>query len=323
MNEPPRGVPDDPGATRGGGNEDIKTSQGDGEGNERMQEQTIGGKPPSQQYEESEEACPRIDTEPRPEPNRRTSTSGQSAHDQTEDVPDVQARGNTIDETKGARKAVAKEKNQDEVPPQRKLELLLSSLNDSSPARPLTTELQLAAELYVAAVQRNHLEEEEKMEGLNKILNIKEKQRLLKLARVIGRTESRVAEAWDAALDKVLLLVAQAKWHLTKALDNVTSHLEVQCTPVLHEWIKVVKGSKDAATVVATPATTEEAKFMFNPAKYSEEDQQRLRALCLQQYDPAASKAECTEDEWRVAEGVAEGDILCRTLPPVLMKKAS
>ncbi|KAL3665569.1 hypothetical protein V7S43_009603 [Phytophthora oleae] len=216
------------------------------------------------------------------------------------------------------------EKEQAEITPQQTFELLLGSLQESTPAKPLDMELQLVAELFRHVVERNDLDIQRLGPGTGRHPTRKEQGRLLALCRLITDTTTQTYAAWEAALDSILLLAVQAKWHITHAIDNVMAKINLKQSKPLHEWVQVVRGNQPndhpEIHVTTAPAQASNGRYMFNPAKYNQEMQQRLSAICMQPYHPGDNIEGGSADEWRVIDGIASGNILCKSIPPIAMK---
>uniref|UniRef100_M4BW66 Uncharacterized protein n=1 Tax=Hyaloperonospora arabidopsidis (strain Emoy2) TaxID=559515 RepID=M4BW66_HYAAE len=59
---------------------------------------------------------------------------------------------------------------------------------------------------------------------------------------------------------------------------------------------------------------------MFNPAKYPPQERIRLGAICVEKRGQVDTRQlrDGTDDEWKIIQGLAGGDIVGRRLPPFL-----
>uniref|UniRef100_M4BWI7 Uncharacterized protein n=1 Tax=Hyaloperonospora arabidopsidis (strain Emoy2) TaxID=559515 RepID=M4BWI7_HYAAE len=104
-------------------------------------------------------------------------------------------------------------------------------------------------------------------------------------------------------------------------VERITGKLRWVQLPILNQLSERITGTRAPSSI--QPAITAEAKYehyMVNPVKYSPREITRLRALCGERRGPVDPQElrDGTKDEWKIIQGLAEGDIVGRRLPQFL-----
>ena len=90
---------------------------------------------------------------------------------------------------------------------------------------------------------------------------------------------------------------------------------------ILNQWSEKITGARaPSSSQSANTAETKYEHYILNPATYSPQEIIRLQALCGELRGPVDMQdlRDGTEDEWKIIQELAEGDIMGKCLSQFL-----
>uniref|UniRef100_M4BCN5 Uncharacterized protein n=1 Tax=Hyaloperonospora arabidopsidis (strain Emoy2) TaxID=559515 RepID=M4BCN5_HYAAE len=143
------------------------------------------------------------------------------------------------------------------------------------------------------------------------------------IARLVSVVDGCTYAQWCKYSRGICRDLYNSTWSLSSISESATSKVKWARKPVLNQWAATVTGTRSAGRAAGNgvpPGTYE--TYMSNPAKYPAADKERLMAICAAPVrDRSGPRLRAgTDDERKILRGLAEGDIVCRGMPPFLIK---